>query len=115
MTIETVTANIAPEGDELARQTAQAKLLREARDELAKRAKAFADAKNRRALERMGLPKARATAISDGAKFNSEDLASLLGVKLLTLRGWMAPAGTSVQREMPQTAKLLLARILADK
>jgi ribosome assembly protein YihI (activator of Der GTPase) len=42
-------------GDELARQTAQAKMLREARDELAARARALAEAKTRKGLECMGL------------------------------------------------------------
>lgn len=57
----------------------------------------------------------RATGLIEGQQFNTEDLAGLLGKKLLTVRGWMAPAGTSVYREMDDTAKLLLDRILADK
>lgn len=113
MNIETAT--ITPEGDDLARQTAQAKMLREAREELAARARALAEAKNRKGLERMGLPEQRAREIADGAPFTSEDLAEVLGVALPTLRNWMAPADNKVHREMPKTAKLLLERILADK
>jgi DNA-binding transcriptional regulator YiaG len=67
--------------EEMARQTAQAKLLRDARDKLG---------------------------------MTSEQLAAELGVSLPTLRNWLAPADNKVHREMPLTAKLLLARILAD-
>ena len=75
-----MTDNISAE--EMARQTAQAKLLRDAR-------------------ETLGI--------------TSATLADELGVSLPTLRNWMAPADNKVHREMPKTAKLLLARILADK
>lgn len=116
-------------GDDLARQTAQAKLLREARDQLAAHAAALAEKKDRKGLARMGIPKTPGERINrdpkhgpahlvddilQGTAFTTVDLAEVLGVSLLTLRGWTAPAGTSVQREMPKTAKLLLDRILAD-
>jgi DNA-binding transcriptional regulator YiaG len=68
--------------EEMARQTPQAKLIRDAREKL---------------------------------EITSEELADRLGVSLPTLRGWLAPADNKVHREMPLTAKLLLARILADK
>lgn len=68
--------------EDMTRQTAQAKMLRDAR-------------------EALGV--------------TSEELAELLGVSLPTLRNWLAPADNKVHREMPKTAKLLLARILADK
>jgi DNA-binding transcriptional regulator YiaG len=67
--------------EEMARQTPQAKLIRDAREKL---------------------------------EITSEELAELLGVSLPTLRGWLTPADNKVHREMPLTAKLLLARILAD-
>jgi DNA-binding transcriptional regulator YiaG len=67
---------------EMAKQTEQAKLLRDARDKL---------------------------------EVTSEQLAQLLGVSLPTLRNWLAPPTSKVHREMPLTAKLLLARILADQ
>lgn len=102
------------QGDDLAKQTAQAKLLREARERLTLKAGALAAKKNRKGLQAMGLTAERADELISGNAFNSADLADLLGVALFTLRGWMAPAGTSVHREMPKTAKLLLARILAD-
>lgn len=100
--------------NELARQTAQAKALREARDELAAAVAKLAEKKDRKALKGLGIEDARIKALLDGAKFNSEDLADLLGVSLLTLRGWMAPADNSSHRGMPKTAALLLARILSD-
>lgn len=124
MTIEPATI---PEGDELARHTAQARMLREARDELAKRAGALAAKKDRKGLERMGIPRTPSERVNRmpparlldeilaGAPFTSVDLAEVLGVSLPTLRSWMAPADNKVHREMPETAKLLLARILADK
>lgn len=134
MTADTDTATIIPEGDDLARQTAQAKILREARDQLAARARALAEAKNHKGLERMGLPANSRDRINkpdrnrpekqaahlvneilDGADFSTADLAEVLGVSLPALRNWMAPEDNKVHREMPQTAKLLLARILADK
>lgn len=115
MTTETGTATILPEGEDMARQTAQAKMLREARDQLAAHARSLAEAKNRKALERMGLSEKRAKEIASGAPFTSEDLAELLGVALPTLRNWMAPADNKVHRDMPKTAKLLLDRILADQ
>jgi DNA-binding transcriptional regulator YiaG len=116
MTIEQEQAILIPEGgDIVARQTAQAKLLREAREELAQRARDLADAKDRKGLERMGLPPKRASELIAGQQFNSQDLADLLGVSLETLRNWTYdPATAQRAREMPLTAKLLLARILAD-
>jgi DNA-directed RNA polymerase specialized sigma24 family protein len=115
MTTELEQDILSSGGDIVARQTAQAKLLREAREELAQRARDLADAKDRKGLERMGLPPKRASELIAGQQFNSQDLADLLGVSLPTLRNWMAPADNAVHREMPLTAKLLLARILADK
>lgn len=115
MTTELEQAILSSGGDIVARQTAQAKLLREAREELAQRAKSLADSKDRKGLERMGLTSKRASESIAGQQFNSQDLADLLGVSLSTLRGWMAPADNAVHREMPLTAKLLLARILDDK
>ena len=50
----------------------------------------------------------------DKLEMTSEQLAAELGVALPTLRNWLAPADNKVHREMPLTAKLLLARILAD-
>jgi len=114
MTTETVTDTITPEGDDLARQTAQAKMLREARDELAKRARELADAKNRKALQRMGLSQKRAAEILDGAPFTSEDMADILGVSLRALIKWLAPGDAPDHREMPETAKRLLSYILRD-
>jgi DNA-binding transcriptional regulator YiaG len=67
---------------ELAKQTQQAKLLRDAR-------------------ETLGV--------------TTEQLAELLGVSLPTLRNWLSPPTSRVHREMNLTAKLLLARILADQ
>jgi hypothetical protein len=90
-------------------------MLREARDELAARARALADAKNRKGLERMGLTERRAGEILGGQPFTSEDMADLLGVALPTLRNWMAPADKKVHREMPETAKRLLGYILRDQ
>jgi DNA-binding transcriptional regulator YiaG len=45
----------------------------------------------------------------------NEELAAQLGVSLSTLRNWIAPTSSRMHREMPLTAQLLLARILADK
>ena len=95
---------------ELARQTAQAKMLRDARDELAKRAATL----DKRSLIAMGLSERRAEEIKSGQPFTSADMADLLGVSLPALRNWMAPADNQVHREMPKTAKLLLARIIAE-
>lgn len=115
MTIEQEQAILAIEGgDIVARQTSQAKLLREAREELAQRARELAEAKDRKSLERMGLTADRAKHLAAGQQFNSQDLADLLGVSLPTLRNWMAPADNAVHREMPKTAILLLERIMAD-
>lgn len=58
----------------------------------------------------MLLRKARAT-----LGINSQELADQIGVSLPTLRNWLSPPTSRVHREMPLTAKLLLARILADK
>ena len=113
MTTETETDTIDA-GDDLARQTAQAKMLREARDELAKRASALAAKKDRKGLERMGLTTVRALAMIDGAQFTTEDMAELLGVSLKALLKWLSPADNADHREMPKTARLLLARILKD-
>jgi len=66
---------------ELARQTGQAKLLRNARDRL---------------------------------EVTSEQLAELLGVELPTLNSWLLPKSSKAHRPMNRTARLLLARILAD-
>lgn len=96
--------------DALARQTAQAKLLREARDELAERTATM----DKRSLIALGLSERRAEEIKSGDAFKSEDLAEILGVSLPALRNWMAPADNKVHREMPKTAKLLLARILTE-
>lgn len=98
------------EGD-LARQTTQAKLLREARDQLAEQAPKMGKAW----LVSIGLKEKRAKEITSGETFNSADLAEVLGVSLPTLRNWLAPADNKVHRDMPETAKRLLARILADE
>ena len=45
----------------------------------------------------------------------SRELAEELGVSLPTLRSWLLPDDNKAHRGMPQTAKLLLARILTDK
>lgn len=45
----------------------------------------------------------------------SEELAELLGVALPTLHNWLLPAHSARHREMPKTAKLLLAYILKDR
>ena len=79
--------NFTTEGEDMARQTAQAKLLRDARDTLG---------------------------------ITNEELAERLGVKLVTMRQWMAdpntvtPKGHSIHRTMPETAKILLGYILRD-
>lgn len=105
MTTTTETATIP---DTMARQTAQAKMLREARDELAKHASRLAEAKDRKSLERIGLPEANARRLIEGGTFVSEDMAAMLGVSLPTLRNWMAPADNKVHRDMPETARMLL-------
>jgi DNA-binding transcriptional regulator YiaG len=51
----------------------------------------------------------------DTLELTSEQLAVELGVSLPALRSWLLPADNKAHREMPQTAKLLLERILADK
>ncbi len=112
MTTEPATIH---KGEKMARQTEQAKLLREARDQLAARAQAMADKKDRRGLERMGLPANRAKELIAGKDFNTEDLAGLLGVSLKGLRSWLEPTTSATNRGMPKTAKLLLARILAER
>lgn len=99
---------------DMARQTEQAKLLREARDKLAGHVRELADRKNRQTLKAMGFAGERVSELCAGAEFNSADLASLLGVSLPTLRNWLSPTTSKVHREMPQTAKLLLARLLDD-
>lgn len=119
--MQTETTNPTPSLDDMARQTAQAKLLREARDQLTARMPDMSKAE----LIAMGLPASprdrinpeahTADEIRDGATFNSCDLAEVLGVSLPTLRNWMAPADNKVHRTMPETAKRLLARILADQ
>lgn len=94
----------------MARQTAQAKLLREARDEFAQ----LAARMHARDLIALGLSKIRAAELSDGQPFNSADLAEILGVALPTVRNWMAPANNEVHREMPKTARYLLDYRLRD-
>ena len=54
----------------------------------------------REAMERLGISR--------------KELAEQLGVSVLTLRNWLSPTTTTVHREMPRTAVLLLERILAD-
>lgn len=66
---------------ELAKQTEQAKLLRDARDKL---------------------------------EVTNEQLAELLGVEVPTLVSWLLPTSSKAHRPMNKTARLLLARILAD-
>ena len=51
----------------------------------------------------------------DTLELTSEQLAGELGVSLPALRSWLLPADNKAHREMPQTAKLLLERILADE
>jgi DNA-binding transcriptional regulator YiaG len=115
MTTELEQDILSSGGDIVARQTAQAKLLREAREELAQRARDLADAKDRKGLERIGLTSKRASELIAGADFTTADLAELLGVSLETLRNWTYdPATAQRAREMPRTAILLLQRILAD-
>ena len=97
--------------EEMARQTAQAKLLREARDELAGKAPQMGKAW----MIANGLTEKRAKAILEGAQFNTEDLADLLGVSLPTLRSWINPPTNDTHRPMSTTAQRLLARILADE
>lgn len=97
--------------DAMARQTAQAKLLREARDQLA----LMAPKMGKGWLVSLGLTEKRAKEITEGATFNSEDLADAIGTSLSSLRSWMLPADNKAHRVMPETAKRLLARILADK
>lgn len=41
-------------------------------------------------------------------------LAASLGVALPTLNGWLAPKASDRNREMPETARLLLDRILKE-
>jgi hypothetical protein len=102
-------------GGDMARQTAQAKMLREARDELAKRA---ADEKCRRLMVKLGLMnERRAKEIAAGSPFTSEDMADMLGVKVATLRQWLAtpketPGGHLVGRNMTKTARRLLDILL---
>lgn len=96
---------------DVARQTAQAKLLREARDHLAEKAPKMGLSW----LVSIGISEKRAKAITEGAAFNSEDLADAIGTSLPSLRSWMLPADNKAHRVMPETAKRLLARILADK
>lgn len=99
---------------DMARQTEQAELLRKARDHLAQRVAALSGANDRPGLKALGIPPDRIQELCNGAEFTSADLAAMLGVSLPTLRNWLAPADNKVHREMPMTAKLLLARILAD-
>jgi hypothetical protein len=44
----------------------------------------------------------------------SKGLADELGVTLSGFNNWIAPKGSDRYRPMPKTARLLLARILAD-
>lgn len=107
---------IPPEGgDIVARQTAQAKLLREARDTIAAAVKKMAEKKDRKALAKLGLAPDRIKELLGGADFNTADLAYILGVSLETLRNWTYdPATAQRAREMPKTAILLLERIMED-
>lgn len=43
----------------------------------------------------------------------TEELADLLGKSLPTVRSWLVPKGKS-RRNMPESSRLLLARILAE-
>ena len=45
----------------------------------------------------------------------TEELAELLGVEVPTLNSWLLPTTSKAHRPMNRTAKLLLARILADQ
>ena len=114
MTTEPRAADIIPAGEDMARHTAQAKMLREARDELATRAQALAEKKDRKGLERLGLSRSSVQRLIEGGQFSNEDFAELLGVSLKALLKWLAPADNADHREMPKTAKLLLERILAE-
>lgn len=116
MTTELEQAILAPEGgDIVARQTAQAKLLREARETIAAAAKRMAERKDRKELAELGLAPERIKELMAGADFNTADLAYILGVSLETLRNWTYdPATAQRAREMPKTAILLLERILAE-
>lgn len=98
------------------KETEQARLLKDARDQLAQRAAALAEKKDKRGLVEMGLSADRAAELIQGASFNTQDLADLLGVSLPALRKWLVPGkGNYNYREMPQTARLLLERILSDE
>lgn len=45
----------------------------------------------------------------------TEELADLLGKSLPTVRSWLLPEGKAkARRNMPQSSRLLLARILAE-
>lgn len=48
-------------------------------------------------------------------KTTNADLAERLGVKPLTLHNWLLPTSSNSRREMPKTAKLLLAYILKEE
>lgn len=102
-----------PEGDNMARQTAQAKLLREARDELAAIVAKLAEKKNRVKLVAIGIPQERAENIVTlpsyaGGAFNTEDMAKMLGASTKTLRNWLAEPGSGIYRPMPEMARMLL-------
>lgn len=125
MQSEEFSDSTSQEGD-LARQTAQAKLLREARDQLAQLVPKLTKAE----LLALGVPETSrdrinrqtpnqpaahlADELRNGQPFTSVDLAEVLGVSLPTLRSWLAPSDNNAHRPMPTTAKRLLARILAD-
>jgi DNA-binding transcriptional regulator YiaG len=42
------------------------------------------------------------------------ELANMLGIGELTLKGWLLPTTSKTRREMPKTARLLLGYILDD-
>lgn len=46
---------------------------------------------------------------------NTQELAAMLGKSYPSLRSWLQPATNKSYRKMPDTAKLLLKRILEDR
>lgn len=69
-------------------------------------------AKIRRAVDLQGDQADTIRGARDTLDITSEELAELLGVSPATLSNWLVPGAR--HRDMPTTAKLLLARILAD-
>lgn len=45
----------------------------------------------------------------------TEELAAKLGKSLSAVRSWLLPKGNQARRNMPQSARLLLAILLAEK